>query len=86
MGYIPEEVVANPKLRSPLQDIYACGVITYELIAGRLPVPNNYEPLQRIQHEYAVLDPVVEQAIAPAPKRFKSAKAFAEALSEFLKK
>jgi predicted Ser/Thr protein kinase len=83
-GYIPLEIIANPKLRSPLQDIYACGVITYELIAGHLPVPNNYEPLQLIQHGCAVLDPVIEQAIAPAPKRFQSARAFAEALAECL--
>ena len=45
LGYIPSEVLANPKARSPLHDIYACGVMLYECVAGRLPDPADYVSL-----------------------------------------
>ena len=36
-GYIPSEVLANPRTRSPLHDIYACGMMLYESFAGHRP-------------------------------------------------
>jgi predicted Ser/Thr protein kinase len=39
-AYVPQEVLRNPKNRSKSQDLYACGVLLYEVIAGRLPDPS----------------------------------------------
>lgn len=73
-GYIPIEVLSNPKARSPLQDIYACGVMLYECIAGHVPDPTDYDPLSDIDESYAPMDEVIRSAIAGAKKRTSSAK------------
>jgi len=80
--YIPIEVLSNPKLRSPLQDIYACGVMLYEVVAGALPEVGNYQPLETINSEFAVLDPLVCEAIASAKKRLPDAATFLSRLAE----
>lgn len=73
LGYIPIEVLANPKARSPLQDIYACGVMLYECMGGHLPDPTDYEPLAGIDPTYKPFDDVIQGAIAGAKKRTSSA-------------
>ncbi|NTX51117.1 serine/threonine-protein kinase [Myxococcus sp. CA039A] len=73
LGYIPSEVVANPKNRSPLHDIYSCAVITYEIIAGRRPDPADYEKLETLDPELSPLDPILKKALGPASKRHASA-------------
>jgi hypothetical protein len=74
IGYIPSEVLMNPKTRSSLQDIYACGVMLYECIAGQLPDPGDYAPLAAIRDQYDLLDSIVQNAIAGASKRTTSVK------------
>ena len=73
IGYIPIEVLNNPKLRSPLQDVYACGIMLYECLAGRTPDPTDYLPLVNIDPTYGALDQIVVAAIAGAGKRTSSA-------------
>jgi serine/threonine protein kinase len=80
IGYIPSEVLANPKLRTPLQDVYACGVMLYECIASRMPDPSDYEPLSRIDEAYSSIDNIVQNAIAGASKRTRSAALLLEEL------
>lgn len=73
VGYIPSEVLAQPSLRSPLQDVYACGVMLYETLAGRKPDPNNYAPLAESRPECADVDPVIRSAIGGIGTRSDSA-------------
>lgn len=81
IGYIPSEVLANPKLRSVLHDVYSCGVIAYELIAGQRPDPADYKHLASLHDEaLAPIDDVLKKAIAPAPERYPSAAIFRDQL------
>ena len=81
IGYIPSEVLTNPKKRSRLHDIYSTGMMLYESFAGHLPDPANYVPLEKVDPQYAALDKIVEKAIAGESKRISSAAAFAEELA-----
>ncbi|HEX8702926.1 MAG TPA: serine/threonine-protein kinase [Myxococcaceae bacterium] len=75
LGYIPSEVLANPKARSPLHDIYSIAVITYEIIARKRPDPAEYEPLASVYPELAKLDVVLQRALGPISKRHPTAHA-----------
>jgi hypothetical protein len=81
IGYIPSEVLTDPKKRSPLQDVYACGVMLYESFARRQPDPANYISLTRINQAYGVLDNIIKQAIAGEGARTSSAREFANQLA-----
>lgn len=80
IGYIPSEVLADPKLRSPLQDVYACGMMLYEAVARCRPDPAAYMPLRTLSAELGVLDPIVSDAIASVDQRMTSAAEFADRL------
>lgn len=67
--YVPEEVRRDPKKRSVTQDVYACGILLYEVIARRLPDPNDYEPLEVEVEGFESLDKLIQRAIAPERKR-----------------
>lgn len=75
-AYIPPEVNANPKDRSPLHDIYSCGMILFEIINGTIPDPLNYSSLAAVESSLAVLDEVIKKAIAGRQARFQSASEF----------
>jgi hypothetical protein len=62
-------VLAQPSLRTPLQDVYACGVMLYETLGGRKPDPNSYVPLADSRPECAGVDPVIRAAIAGSATR-----------------
>jgi hypothetical protein len=72
-GYIPKEVLEDPKTRSPLQDVYACGVMLYECFAGHKPDYGDYESLSKVRKEFEILDDIVRGAIARVDKRTASA-------------
>lgn len=77
IGYIPSEVLADPRIRSQLHDVYACGIMLYETLAGHRPDPANYQSLQTVRDEYSLFDPIVVAAIAGAARRTRSAGLFA---------
>ena len=81
IGYIPSEVLTDPKKRSPLQDVYACGVMLYESFARHRPDPANYVSLAEVDQAYGVLDNIVKQAIAGERTRTVSAGKFANQLA-----
>ncbi len=81
-AYIPIEVHQDPKHRSIRQDIYACGVMLYEVIAQRLPKPDDYEPLEPKFPSWAGIDKVIEGALPPERKRIESAKEFRNRLAD----
>lgn len=81
IGYIPSEVLTDPKKRSPLHDIYACGIMLYESLARYRPDPANYVSLVRVDPAYGVLDSIIEQAIAGEKVRTNSAREFANQLA-----
>lgn len=85
IGYIPSEVLADPKIRSVLQDIFACAVITYELIARRRPDPQQYVALTTHHPELAPLDELLIRALGAAGGRPASAAEFRSALLATLK-
>ena len=81
VGYIPSEVVADPKRRTHLHDIYACGIILYEVLARCRPDPANYRPLSEWNSRYSALDEIVQQAISGEATRTPSAQTFLEQLA-----
>lgn len=83
-AYIPPEVHANPKLRDSRQDVYACGIMLYEVLAGRRPVSDDYVPLATVQERFAPLDALVQDAIAPISRRLSSAQAFGDRLADLM--
>ncbi len=80
IGYIPSEVIADPKKRSPLHDVYSCGIMLYESFGHRLPDPANDKPLVKINEEYIDLDLIIEQAIAGESDRTSTAGEFSRQL------
>ncbi len=80
IGDIPSEIIADPKKRSPLHDVYSCGIMLYESFAHRLPDPANYKPLVEINEVYIDLDLIIEQAIAGESDRISTAGEFARQL------
>lgn len=85
-GYIPPEVFVNPKERSPLHDIYSCGVILYELLARRLPDDPRTIDLASIDPGFAPVDEVIRKAVAPSAKRYQTARQLLDDLSVLAKK
>lgn len=83
LGYLPSEVIADPKSRSPLNDVYACGIMLYEVLAGRRPDPAHYVGLGTIRSDWRDLDKAVIGAIAGSAARTPSAHAMAEQLMEW---
>ena len=84
LGYIPSEVIADPTLKTPLQDVYACGVMLYEALADRRPDPANYVPLTTIDSTWDALDDIIHRAITGSERRTRSAAEMAGQLTTLL--
>jgi len=83
-GYIPSEVLADPKHRAPTHDVFSTGIVLFEIFSGRKPPdPHNPPLLGELIPEMAGLDPILRRALAAEPTRYQSAKAFADALETF---
>jgi serine/threonine protein kinase len=80
-AYVPPEVHADPTMRDPRQDIYACGIMLYEVLRGHRPDPNEYVTLESMISGLAPLDDLVQAAIAPFKKRIATAKEFENRLT-----
>jgi serine/threonine protein kinase len=80
-AYVPSEVHLNPKNRTAKQDVYACGVLLYEVIAGKLPRPDDYESIETLIKGYTGIDDVIRAALAPERTRVASAKDLREKLA-----
>lgn len=79
-AYIPAEVHQNPKNRTAKQDVYACGVMLYEVIVGHLPRVDDYDGVESQVDGFEGIDAVIQAALAPERKRLASAKQFREEL------
>jgi WD40 repeat protein len=60
----PEQVAADPAAIDPRSDIYALGVILYELLAGRLPYPLDDLPLPEVGRVIREVEPSRLGAVA----------------------
>lgn len=81
-AYIPTEVIDDPKIHTPQQDVYACGVMLYEVLANCLPSRSRYEPLGDSDAEAAAFDPILRRALAVPDERFENAYEFYEQLED----
>src|SRR5579883_488749 len=95
----PEQARGQAAMVGPLSDVYALGVILYEMLAGRVPFTGGVWEVMRDHCETPPvppstvrpgLDPQVDalvlKALAKHPAdRYSSAKAFATALADYLR-
>lgn len=80
IGYIPQEVLADHRLKTPLHDIYSSAVLIYELLARRRPNHQDYRPLAEDNPILRPLDDLLIKALGPAHGRPSSARSFREEL------
>ncbi|MFC5050513.1 protein kinase [Rubritalea spongiae] len=81
-GYAAPEVVAAPDKVSAATDIFAVGVMLYELLAGKMP-EQIYQPLERFGKFDSSLERSIRKAIAADPAlRYQSAEELSEKLNE----
>lgn len=79
-GYIPREVVDNPKHRDPRQDLYAVGVMLYEVIMSHRPNVDRYEAIEKTHPQFKGVDAVIRKLLAPEHERVKDARKLLEML------
>lgn len=70
--YIPPEVHRDPTRRSKLQDVYACGITLYEILARELPEIGDYRSIEEICPGIEGVDALICDAIKPEKSRLKS--------------
>jgi len=83
-GYIPLEVLSDPKHRDPRHDIYSMGATLYQVITGRTPRLDSYEPVASQDPALGGLDGILRRALAREEDRFANAATFATQLREWL--
>ena len=83
-GYVAPEILSNPKAIGVHSDIYAVGVILYELLTGKLP-EEPASPPSSIAKCDRRLDPIFKKATRRNPAlRFQSADEMADDLEKVL--
>ena len=81
-GYTAPEVMANPAAADEKADIYAIGIMLYELLTTTIPT-DPYQPPSRVTGTDARIDNVIAKAIQPEPSyRHATAKELAEELKD----
>ncbi|NWK54899.1 protein kinase [Verrucomicrobiaceae bacterium N1E253] len=84
-GYTAPEVLHNPQAVDESTDIYAVGILLYELLTSELP-ERAYSPVATRCHCNPKFDQIIRKAIHPTPAlRFRSAEAMADALEPLTK-
>jgi len=66
-GYAAPEILHNPAAIGKPSDIFAVGVILYELLTGQLPDEQNPRPASRIVNTDPRLDRIIRKATHPNP-------------------
>ncbi|MGE3546018.1 MAG: serine/threonine protein kinase, partial [Kofleriaceae bacterium] len=80
LDYAPPEVRDDPaQSRGPNHDIYSVGVVLHQLVTGRRTIAGA-SPLAHVDSGLAMLDPILQRAVAPLSSRFATALEFADAL------
>lgn len=83
-GYAAPEIVRNPYAVDESTDLFAVGVILYELISGHLP-EKVYSPLSKEADCDPKFDNIVKKATHPTPKlRYRKASSLAEDLEALI--
>lgn len=82
-AYIPSEVIADPTHHTHKQDVYACGVLLYQMIAGEFPDRDDFTSVETTHH-CPGLDDLILRAIAPEKSRIESAAIFRDQLLKLL--
>ena len=86
-GYSAPEVVGAPHEVDNRTDIFAVGVMFYELLAGQMPSPESYVSVTEFGEVDARFDKVIQKAIHPnIHERHTSAKLFVEEINAILEK
>lgn len=81
-GYTSPEVMANPAAADEKADIFAIGVMLFELLTTTLPA-NPYQPASRVAQTDPRIDAIISSAIQPDPtQRYASARDLANALKK----
>lgn len=70
--YVPPEVHRDPTRRSKLQDVYACGVTLYEILARELPDVGDYRSIEQSCPGIGGVDALIQDAIKPEKSRLSS--------------
>lgn len=85
-GYTAPEVIHHPEAVDESTDIYAVGIMLYELLTGRMP-ESNYVPAATLAHCNQQFDNIIRKAIHPTPAlRYRTAQEMANALAPLTKK
>ncbi|MCB1129668.1 MAG: protein kinase [Verrucomicrobiae bacterium] len=66
-GYVAPEVVSRPELADRRSDIFAVGMILFELLAGTLPGDGDNRPPSTFSKVDAVMDRIWRKAVHPDP-------------------
>ena len=85
-GYTAPEVMVDPAAADEKTDIFAIGVMLYELITTTLPA-DPYQPPSRVAGTDPRIDPIIATAIQPDPAyRYATAKDLAQSLKDLHQK
>jgi len=100
-SYMPPEQIENSKNVDKRADIYAMGIMLYEMVTGKKPYPGNFAPdtvvlIQKGRYRAAgkinprvhpFVDKLIKKLIKPDPrKRFQSMDAVIRVVEKFLKR
>ena len=86
-GYAAPEITRHPDHADRRSDLFALGVVLYELLIGRCPPYDYQPPASTVVGCDPALDRICEKAMHPvADMRYPSAEAMSAALDEWLKK